>query len=213
MTPKFAWQSSFMGTVDYMVTDETGIYRASLRQSVSEYELSIANGDEVRRDMRGGIGLLVRGVEPIPAATVAAFNAWRLAEHTRQIAQIDAQPDRYGVLAPDDSLRRPPMVARAAEYVTGRGWIPVVAWKASDHDAFWYGLECLPPALQTAVGFLVGEPYSHRDCRVTGKAGVPTFTAFAECGGAYFKATEPVTRAEFVRVCAATVIANVVSEA
>lgn len=126
MNPSFKWQCSFMGTVDFMVTDETGTYRASMRLSVpSGYELSIANGDDVRRDMRASLGLLVHGVEPISAETVAAFNTWRAAEHAAFMAKLDAQPERYGVILADDNLRKPPLVARAARYVTGHGWQPV----------------------------------------------------------------------------------------
>jgi hypothetical protein len=125
---RFVWKCSYMGTVWYQVTDATGTYKAALRHSVGEYELSIANGDIVRRDMKAGIGLLVRdcnGATAVPAETVAAFNAWRMAEHTEQMARLDSQPERYGVIAPDDEMRRPPMTARAAVYVIGPGWTPV----------------------------------------------------------------------------------------
>jgi hypothetical protein len=86
-----------------------------------------------------------------------------------------------------------------------------IAWKLSDSESYWYGLECLPPAMQTSVGFLVGEPYSHRTCGVSGRPDTATFTAFAEIGEAYFKAVEPMTCREFMRLCAADVLAAVPS--
>ncbi|MGY3482244.1 hypothetical protein ACVW1C_000127 [Bradyrhizobium sp. USDA 4011] len=123
--PQFAWTCSYMGTVYYRVTDETGTYEASIRHSVSDYELSIANGDDVRRAMRTGIGMLVRYAEPLPAHIVAAFNVWRAAEHAAAMAKLDAAPERYGVIPPDDELRKPPMVARAASYDHATGWTAV----------------------------------------------------------------------------------------
>ncbi|MHC2251015.1 hypothetical protein ACVILK_000707 [Bradyrhizobium embrapense] len=123
--PQFAWQCSYMGTVYYRVTDETGSYEVSIRHSVSDYELSIANGDDVRHAMRTGIGMLVRHAEALPADIVAAFNDWRAAEHAAAMAKLDAAPQRYGVIAPDDELRKPPMIARAASYDPARGWTPV----------------------------------------------------------------------------------------
>lgn len=125
MAPKFKWQCSFMGTVYYRVTTATESFEASIRHSVSDYELSIANGDDVRRAMLTGIGMLVHRAEPLPADIVAAFNAWRAAEHLAQMAKLDAAPERYGIIAPDDELRRPPMIARAASYDRATGWTPV----------------------------------------------------------------------------------------
>ncbi|KGT73712.1 hypothetical protein MA20_42965 [Bradyrhizobium japonicum] len=114
-----------MGTVYYRVTTATETFEASIRHSVSDYELSIANGDDVRRAMRTGIGMLVRSIDPLPADIVAAFNAWRAAEHMAQMAKLDAAPERYGIIAADDELRRPPMIARAASYDVATGWTPV----------------------------------------------------------------------------------------
>lgn len=126
MKPRFQWKCSFMGTVDYIVTDETGTYCATLRHSVGKYESSIANGNGVRRDMQQAIGLLVRNShEPIPAATIDAFNEWRLADHVAAFATIDADPERYGVIAADDPLRQPPMIAKAGRYIIGQGWIAI----------------------------------------------------------------------------------------
>lgn len=128
MKTNFRWKCSYMGTVWYQVTDATGTYEAALRHSIGNYELSICNGDTVRRDAKAAIGLLVRDCNSavaVPPETVAAFNAWRAAEHAAHMAKLDSQPERYGVIAPNDELRQPPMVARAAIYVCGPGWQPL----------------------------------------------------------------------------------------
>lgn len=126
----FAWKASYFGCVAYTVTDETGTYEAELRHSVSAYELSIANGDDVRREMASAVGILRRHNLTdngrwfeIPAATVKAFNAWRLAERSRILAEMKAAPDRYGEIDESDPFIFPPLIpARAGFYESGRGW-------------------------------------------------------------------------------------------
>ena len=120
-----------MGTVAYAVTTATETFEVSFRHSVSDYELSIANGDDVRRAMQTGIGMLVRGANPLPADIVCAFNAWRAAQHASAMATFDSQPERYGFIGPDDELRRPPMIARAASYDRATGWTPVCEMEAA----------------------------------------------------------------------------------
>lgn len=125
--PTFRWRVSYMGTVWYDVTDETGSYSAALRHSASNYELSIANGDEVRRDIKTEIGILrrefpARDGYAMPAATVAAFNDWRMERHRAFMAHLEAAPERYGVIAADDALRQDPKPARRGDYVAGAGW-------------------------------------------------------------------------------------------
>lgn len=130
MQIKFEWLSSFMGVVEYRIYDSTGTYRAEIRHSYSDYERSIANGADVIRDSESAIGILRRchGVGPdysyeIPAETLAAFNEWRAAEHARHIAALESQPERYGIIAPNDPLRNPPMVAKRGRYIAGTGWL------------------------------------------------------------------------------------------
>lgn len=86
-------------------------------------------------------------------------------------------------------------------------WTPVPASRA------WEMLNIVPPALQNAVGFLVGEPMSHRTCRVTGKAYQPTYAAFAEGEAGAWEADEALTRAEFREVTLADVARNTVRRA
>lgn len=45
-----------------------------------------------------------------------------------------------------------------------------------DENRYNDRLEILPPIAWCSKGFLVGEPYTHRTCRVTGKVR-PTYTA------------------------------------
>lgn len=71
-----------------------------------------------------------------------------------------------------------------------------IVWNPTSEDHYDEMLGMLPPACMTSNGFLVGEPYSHRECRVTHQV-APTFTAFVCDGESFFKATEPLTIAEF----------------
>jgi hypothetical protein len=127
MEAKFSWKCSYMSTMEYQVIDETGCYRIETNRAPSQYQLSICNGDTVRRDTLAKVGLLVRVVgygcdKSIPAATVAAFNAWRLSEHKRHMATLESQPEKYGCIAADDPLRAPPAACPGAHYVSGQGW-------------------------------------------------------------------------------------------
>jgi len=71
-------------------------------------------------------------------------------------------------------------------------------WKTTTESKFWEMLGCLPPELQKGGAFLVGEPYSHRRCKISGKY-ADTFQGFREFSTAIFEETsEPVTREEFL---------------
>jgi len=127
MQPTFKRRSAYLGSVWFDVTDSTGSYTAELRQRLDSYEWSILNGDAYRQQCLQEIGILHREhcasladtSFAIPAETVAAFNAWRLAEHNRHIATLDSAPDRYGFIGPADPIRKPPMVARRGRLVYG----------------------------------------------------------------------------------------------
>ena len=47
-------------------------------------------------------------------------------------------------------------------------------------------LGVLPPALWIAKGFLVGEPFDHRTCKITGVVRA-TYTAFINHGGKFYE--------------------------
>lgn len=125
MQPSFVWTCSYQGCTWFRVHDSTGTYEAELRRSCPDYELAVANGDSVRREMVSAVGILRRshsvasGGAPgrgyrcfeVPAETVAAFNAWRAAEHAAQLARLRAAPGRYGVIADSDPLAIAPAPA------------------------------------------------------------------------------------------------------
>jgi len=53
----------------------------------------------------------------------------------------------------------------------------LMKWKEVDEERYDEMLGCLPPAYWIAKGFLVGEPFDHRTCKVTGVVR-PTYAAF-----------------------------------
>lgn len=58
-------------------------------------------------------------------------------------------------------------------------------------------LGVLPPALHLGKGFLVGEPWTHRKCIMSGQDNTPAFMAFIRRNGEFFEADRPMTGAEF----------------
>ena len=73
-------------------------------------------------------------------------------------------------------------------------------WEPCTEDTFWDMLGCLPPAYHKNGAFLVGEPTSHRHCKVTGEMRA-TYQGYRELTGANFEATsQAVTRAEFLQM-------------
>ena len=123
--PTFRWTCSYMGCRRYRVTDETGSYEIVERWEASDYEKSIYNhaDNDWNDTILAEVGTIRRSYNvtvPIPAATVAAFNIWRQDNHSKQIAGMDAQPERYE-LAPDDPIRKPPQTVTGAMYEPGMG--------------------------------------------------------------------------------------------
>jgi hypothetical protein len=143
MTHTFRWTCSYLGCIEFEISNPTERYLAEFRHAASDYELSICNGDDVRRDALASIGILRRKwstdaesrawrespetarLYQVPSETVAAFNAWRFAEQRRRIADIESQPHRYGILADGDPIRKPPLHADSGYYVCGKGWTRV----------------------------------------------------------------------------------------
>lgn len=128
MQPTFKWTCSYQGSTWFNVHDHTGSYEAELRRNAEPYELSIANGDDCRQEMITGVGFLRRShcikdragnySFTMPAVTVAAFNAWRLNEHNKWVAEMQRQPERYGAIL-EDRITQSPMVAKRGRYVFG----------------------------------------------------------------------------------------------
>lgn len=128
MKPQFKWTCGYRGETWFQVQDATGRYEVRLRnRPPDEYDLRIANGNDVRQEMITGVGILrCEHTGSIKARTlqeaidtltvspelVAAFNEWRLAEHRAHIAYMESLPERYGTIGPDDKIRDAPLVAR-----------------------------------------------------------------------------------------------------
>jgi hypothetical protein len=61
-----------------------------------------------------------------------------------------------------------------------------MAIKECTEERYDHMLGILPPALWLGKGFLVGEPSTHRKCKVTGMVR-PTYAAFFTSFGRYFE--------------------------
>jgi hypothetical protein len=72
---------------------------------------------------------------------------------------------------------------------------PEPGWKQCSEADYDYGLCVLPPALWLSHGFLVGEPFDHRVCTVTGYT-APTFAAFVRKDDKFYNGPN-MTVAEF----------------
>ncbi|MEG9437409.1 hypothetical protein JAO29_14730 [Edaphobacter sp. HDX4] len=56
---------------------------------------------------------------------------------------------------------------------------------------YWEMLEIIPPAIMDGKGFMVGEPWSHRQCTVSQRHDQPTFAGFFKYGKQFFEAENP----------------------
>ena len=134
---RFSWACGFMGETDYRVSGAGDLTMLRVRREASDYQRSISTltEEQWQRDVVGAIGLLVDGCggRPVPDDLVAEFNAWRDAEYWRQRNDIDAQPERYGVIDWDtDAVFAKPAPVRGARYV--------VRWEKPDSPDRWkYG--------------------------------------------------------------------------
>lgn len=71
----------------------------------------------------------------------------------------------------------------------------VSEWREITRAKYYEVLEILPPALVTAHGFLQGEPFDFRTCKVTGHFRA-TYAAYVEHAARYY-AGPNMTTAEF----------------
>ena len=138
------------------------------------------------------IGSLIR------AADVESTEVWVNLPTLTTIDQIDPTTGLTVIFGrdPADVLREYPdairmswdafLARKAASQHTAVLWTPTTA---EQYDEM---LNCLPPALWTSAGFLVGEPWDH-----DAETGRPRFQAFVAKGGEFFTASRPMTRAEF----------------
>jgi len=121
----FRWTCSYGDEVNYQVYGDGQPYEATVRWEASDYFRSIWNGDEASWQAQcvAAIGLIRgRTCEPMSQDVVDAFNAWRAHEHARGIAELKANPGKYGVIDENDDLHKPPPVVRGAYWGDGK-WI------------------------------------------------------------------------------------------
>lgn len=78
-------------------------------------------------------------------------------------------------------------------------------WKEIDETRYDEMLGVLPPALMLGKGFLVGEPFDHRICAITGVIR-PTYAAFIAWDGRFFEGPN-LTTMEF-RALTVSVVLN-----
>jgi len=97
------------------------------------------------------------------------------------IEEIRLRYPRAEVISIDDYC-----AAKAARQDTDITWTEVTG------ERYWDMLEVLPPAIQNAKGFMVGEPTDHH--AGTGRA---RYAAFLDKGGKFFESSRPLTIAEF----------------
>jgi hypothetical protein len=69
-------------------------------------------------------------------------------------------------------------------------------WKEVDETRYNEMLEILPPAVWIPKGFLVGEPWNHRICKVSGQFR-PTYAPFVSYRDKFYECDEPMTGPEF----------------
>jgi hypothetical protein len=69
-------------------------------------------------------------------------------------------------------------------------------FKAVSAERYMEMEEIVPPIAWTFGGFLIGEPASHRICRVTGQHR-PTYTAMVERGSEHFESMTSLTVREW----------------
>ena len=78
-------------------------------------------------------------------------------------------------------------------------------WREVSEERYDEMLGCLPPEIMTGLGFLVGEPSSHRQCSVTDQVRAD-YQAFARVAGRYYGADQCMTIPEFKRLTEADVV-------
>lgn len=129
MTYTFRWKCSWWVGAEFQVYGDGSPYRVELRSRATDWEREHfhINDDHWYNDIVPSVGILRRSAEswlPLKPEVVAAFNAWRLAEHAEFIAKLRAHPERYGTIADYDPIIAAPSLARGGgHYVIGTGWI------------------------------------------------------------------------------------------
>jgi hypothetical protein len=87
-----------------------------------------------------------------------------------------------------------------AEAQPGEASPPLVRFKPCFKECtkrrFDEQFDIVPPLAMSRMGYLVGEPWSHRVCHVTSRYSA-TYPAMVSSGGKYFESCEGITGAEW----------------
>ena len=119
---EFRWKCSYMNEIWFEVLGDGDRYEMVYRTGTSDYELSICNGGAERyyRDCAPLVGWLRREMSgPLSPEVVRAYNAWRVAERDEWVAQLTANPQRYGHML--DEWRDVTYIAKGSVRWVG-GW-------------------------------------------------------------------------------------------
>jgi hypothetical protein len=133
----FTLEGSGLGETTYRVAGAGDLTRLRVRYEATEWQrtnVHSCSDDEWQRDVVGAINLLVdaNGGRRVPQDVVDAFNAWRLREYNSHRRQIDAQPERYGIVDWDkDPVFKRPAEVRGARYR--------VRWEKPGPDCWKHG--------------------------------------------------------------------------
>lgn len=77
-------------------------------------------------------------------------------------------------------------------------------WNEVDEDRYDLMLNILPPVSHRSWGFLVGEPWNHRKCRISGVVRA-SYVAFIQRHGRFYECDQALTVPEFAEVNPMTV--------
>ena len=83
-----------------------------------------------------------------------------------------------------------------------------MAWKEVTEERYYEMLDLLPPAIFLYYGFLVGEPWTERQCSRRTHLTLPAFQPFVFRDGRYYEGDAPLTVPEFKFLDLSTVVAS-----
>lgn len=119
---EFRWQCSYLNSVYFRAFADGASFEIELRHCLSDYEESIYNGGRAAYLAEcGPLVAMLRAPHPIGLELVQAFNAWRVAEYERGLAQLRAAPEKYGPESDWAADIRPPPLANGCAWYDGDG--------------------------------------------------------------------------------------------
>lgn len=140
------------------------------------------NGEVTTYRLRTGVEVFARMEEGTPRAV-------GYANRTQASMKAAELGDEWYVYHPG----RPFYVAKVN--IDKHAGKPKIAIVPTTKEDYWRALGSVPPKTRTSLGFLVGEAYSFRVCRMTGKPST-TYSAYFVIEGRHYDA-EPLTVEEF----------------